>query len=226
MTNPIFTRTWGRHHGGRRPSSDDNLHSPTVIPPLALDKPSIMKRYHRRRTCSHASPRRSPTMVTLHDTRFVECRWWNDGWTVKTVVTRRSSAATIPAPGHLLRQTARLLFLSGSSCINRQSDTINSQDKFPLCQPRLRPSIPRCCKFGPYRILRPVVFSRARCVPSGGSLGPFAGGVVCLATLCMPARSHWGFAGGGLDRGTHLRCPQCKHQPWSCRACFHDRALT
>ena len=27
------------------------------------------------------------TMVTLHDTGFVECRWWNDGWTVKTVVT-------------------------------------------------------------------------------------------------------------------------------------------
>ena len=24
----------------------------------------------------------SPTMVTLHDTRFVQCRWWNDGWTV------------------------------------------------------------------------------------------------------------------------------------------------
>ena len=38
-------------------------------------------------TCSHTSPRHSPTMVTLHDTRFVECRWWNDGWTVKTVVT-------------------------------------------------------------------------------------------------------------------------------------------
>ena len=30
---------------------------------------------------------RSSTMVTLHDTRFVKCRWWNDGWTVKTVVT-------------------------------------------------------------------------------------------------------------------------------------------
>ena len=29
---------------------------------------------------------RLPTMVTLHDTQFVECRWWNDGWTVKTVV--------------------------------------------------------------------------------------------------------------------------------------------
>ena len=27
------------------------------------------------------------TMATLHNTRFVECRWWNGGWTVKTVVT-------------------------------------------------------------------------------------------------------------------------------------------
>ena len=44
---------------------------------------------------------RSLTMVTLHDTRFVECRWWNDGWTVKTVVTRRSPASMIPAPGLL-----------------------------------------------------------------------------------------------------------------------------
>ena len=63
-----------------------SFHSPTVIPPSALDKPNIMKRYDRWRTCSHTSPRRSTTMVTLHDTRFVECRWWNDGWTVKTVV--------------------------------------------------------------------------------------------------------------------------------------------
>ena len=66
--------TWGQHHGGRWPSNDDSLHSPTVIPPSSLDKLSIMKRYHRRRTCSHTSPHRSPTMVTLHDTRFVECR--------------------------------------------------------------------------------------------------------------------------------------------------------
>ena len=87
-----------RYHGGRRPSSDDSLHSPFVIPPSALDKPSIMKHYHRRRTCSHTSPRRSPTMVTLHDIRFVECRWWHDGWTVKTVVTGRWSASMIPAP--------------------------------------------------------------------------------------------------------------------------------
>ena len=40
---------------------------------------------------------RSPTMVTLRDTQFVESRWWNDGWTVKTVVTWRSSASMIPA---------------------------------------------------------------------------------------------------------------------------------
>ena len=79
--------SWGRYHGGRRPSSDDSFHSSTVIPPSALGKPSIMKLYHRRRTCSHTSPRSSPTMVTLHDTRFVEWRRWNDGWSVKTVVT-------------------------------------------------------------------------------------------------------------------------------------------
>ena len=42
---------------------------------------------------------RSPTMVTLHDTGFVECRWWNGGWTVKTFVTWLSSASIIPAPG-------------------------------------------------------------------------------------------------------------------------------
>ena len=95
--------TKGRYHGGRRPSSDDSFHSPTVIPPSALDKPSIMKRYHRRRTCSHTSPRRSPTVVTLHDTRYVECRWWNDGWTVKTVITGRSSASMIPVPDILLK---------------------------------------------------------------------------------------------------------------------------
>ena len=58
----------GWYQGGRRPSSDDSFHSPTVIPPLALDKSSIMKRYHHRRMYSHTSPRRSPKMVTLHDT--------------------------------------------------------------------------------------------------------------------------------------------------------------
>ena len=37
--------------------SDDSFHSLTVIPPSALDKPSIIKRYHRRQTCmqSHLS---------------------------------------------------------------------------------------------------------------------------------------------------------------------------
>ena len=62
---PAKLQTRGWYHGGRRPSSDDSLHSPTVIPPSTLDKPSIVKRNHRRRTCSHTSPRRS----------LVECRW-------------------------------------------------------------------------------------------------------------------------------------------------------
>ena len=98
MAKPgIKPRGW--YHGGRQPSSDNSLHSPTVIPLLALDKPSIMKHYHHRWTCCHTSHCRSPTMVTLHDTPFVQCRWWNDGWTVKTVVTWRSSASMIPAPG-------------------------------------------------------------------------------------------------------------------------------
>ena len=73
--------------------------SPTVTPPSALDKPSIMKRYHGRRTTRWGVTARSPTMVTLHDTGFVEYRWWNDGWTVKTVVTWRSSASMLLAPG-------------------------------------------------------------------------------------------------------------------------------
>ena len=88
-----------RYYGGRRQSSDDSFHSPAGIPPSALDKLSIMKRYHRLRTTRWGVTGRSPTMVTLHDIRFVECRWWNDGWTVKTVVTWLSSASMIPAPG-------------------------------------------------------------------------------------------------------------------------------
>ena len=63
-----------RSHGGRRPSGEDSSHSSTVIPPSALDKPSIMKRYHRRRTTRCGVTARLPTIVTLHDTRFVECR--------------------------------------------------------------------------------------------------------------------------------------------------------
>ena len=54
---------------------------------------------NRRQTTRWGVTARSPTMVMLHDTRFVECRWCNDGWTVKTVVTWRSSASMIPAPG-------------------------------------------------------------------------------------------------------------------------------
>ena len=42
--------------------------SPIVIPPSALNKPSIMKRFHHGRTCSHTSPHCSPMMITLHST--------------------------------------------------------------------------------------------------------------------------------------------------------------
>ena len=115
------THTWGRYHGGRRPSSDEIFRSPTVIQPSTLDKPSIMKCYHRWRTCSHTSPRRSPTMVTLHYTRFVECRWWNDGWTMKTVVTWRLLTSLIPAPGDRLTGWLRDAWrtLVGGLCTSR-----------------------------------------------------------------------------------------------------------
>ena len=94
--------------GARIMEADDRqlttVFSLTIIPPSAHDKPSIMKLYHRWRTCSHTSPRCSSTMVTLHDTRFVECQWWNDGW---TVVTWQSSASTIPAPEPLVDERGR-----------------------------------------------------------------------------------------------------------------------
>ena len=39
----------------------------------------------------------SPTMATLRDTRFVECRWWNEGW-MDCEHCRHSSASMTPAP--------------------------------------------------------------------------------------------------------------------------------
>ena len=51
LDNPSkWASNWSWYHGGQRPSSDDSFHSPTVISPSALDKPSIAKRYHRRQT--------------------------------------------------------------------------------------------------------------------------------------------------------------------------------
>ena len=84
-TNCAACRGW--YHVGRRLSSDDSFHSPTVIPPLALDKPSIMKCYHHWRMSSHTSPRRSPTMVTLLilGLSSADCEMtWNDGCTVES----------------------------------------------------------------------------------------------------------------------------------------------
>ena len=95
-------QTRGGYHGGRQPSRDDSLHSPTVIPPSALDKLSIVKCYCYLRTTRWGVAARSPTLVTLCDTRFVRYRWWNDGWTVKTVITWQLLASIIPAPGLLL----------------------------------------------------------------------------------------------------------------------------
>ena len=118
---------------------------------------SIMKRYHHRRMCNHTSPRRLPTIVMLHDTLFVECRWWNEGWAVKTVVTWRSSASMIPAPGLRVStpafpantchsQSLELLikrkFLGGEggpeACPPPPSHPPNfeSRDKFNLCNLR------------------------------------------------------------------------------------------
>ena len=123
----VYSRGW--YHGARRQSSDDGFHSPTVIPPSALDKLSIMKRYHCQWTCSHPSPCRSPTIVTLHDTWFVKCRWWNDGWTVKTVITRRSSASMIPAP----EQRHQAKYCNHITCNSWQSvHTFHHQYTFTL----------------------------------------------------------------------------------------------
>ena len=91
------TRGW--YHGGRRPSSDDSFHSPPVILPSALDKPRIMKHYHRWWVTRWGVTAPALTMVTLHDTWFVECQRRNDNWTVKTVVTWQPSASMIPASG-------------------------------------------------------------------------------------------------------------------------------
>ena len=93
------TSTNGRYHGGRQPSSDDSFRSPTIIPPSALDKPSIIKRFHCRRMMRWGVTPRLPTMVMLHDTGFVECQWWNGDWTAKTFITWQSSASMIPTPG-------------------------------------------------------------------------------------------------------------------------------
>ena len=46
-------RPGGRYHGGRRPSNDDSLQSPAVIPPSALDKPSQRNNSQRKEARLH-----------------------------------------------------------------------------------------------------------------------------------------------------------------------------
>ena len=130
----------GRYHGGRRPSSDDSFHSPTVIPPSPLGKASIMKRYHRRRTTRWGVTARSPTMVTLHDTGFVGCRWWNDGWTVKTVVTWRSSASMVPAPD----LTCSMPYVTGVSLLSLVSAMSGAHQPKGSNQPSIVSFLVKC----------------------------------------------------------------------------------
>ena len=105
-----------------RQSSQSNRHST-----IGTQQTSTMQRYHQRRTTRWDVTARSLTMITLHDTRFVKCQWWNDGWTVKTVVTWQSSASMVLAPGQLTRwwgrnsmepwQTYALLWIYGIQSI-------------------------------------------------------------------------------------------------------------
>ena len=78
--------TRGRYHGGRRPSSDDSFHSPTVIPPIGTGQ----NEYHEalpsssnvevRCDCTFADDGHL-TVVGLHDTGPRSCkipvRWLN-----------------------------------------------------------------------------------------------------------------------------------------------------
>ena len=97
-------------------------------------KPSIIKRYHRRRTCSHTLLRRLPTMVTLDDTRFcrvpmVECRLDCENCRHLTVVglhdTGPRSGVILPCPAmvwgplHPLRSLPRyvLVFYFWRFCV-------------------------------------------------------------------------------------------------------------
>ena len=96
---PTLPVTRGQYHGGRRPSSDDKFSHSNRHSTIGTRQTDIMKRYHHRPMMRWGVTARSPTMVTLYDTRFVECRWRNDDWSVKTVVTWRSTASMIPAPG-------------------------------------------------------------------------------------------------------------------------------
>ena len=70
---------------------------------------------------------RSPTMVALHDNQFVECRWWSDGWAVKTVVIWRLSASMIPAPG------------DWAITLQKQFETKGNQPRFSACAIALFP---------------------------------------------------------------------------------------
>ena len=69
----LRAETWGRYHRGRRPSSDDSLHESNSHSTIGTRQTE----YHEALPSSAnvQSPHTS-SMVALHDTRFVECRWY------------------------------------------------------------------------------------------------------------------------------------------------------
>ena len=201
VSHSSWLNTWGQYHEGRRPSSDDSFHNPAVIPPSALDKPSIMKPYHRRRTTRWGVTARSPTMVTLHDTRFVECRWWNDGWTVKTVVTWRSSASMIPAP--VLQRQVKNALLCSPDDGTLQSDAVllsrffwtpRDVSREPKCERRGKREAGRLRCLSPCKrkarcsreVLRKVSFTASQDLVIHWLLSRFSPGFLLMVTTAMP----------------------------------------
>ena len=111
--------TRSRYHGGRRPSSDDSLHSPTIVfPPSAFDKPSTMKRYHRRRTTRWGVTACSLTMVTLYDNTV--CRAPMVKWLLDCENCRYLTVIGLHDTSHRLQGLAADLKLTTSLMVSTQ----------------------------------------------------------------------------------------------------------
>ena len=65
--------TRGRYHGGRRPSSDDSLHCPTVIPPWAFDKPFSLSNRHSTIGIRQTVFTAQPSFHHRHSTNHFHC---------------------------------------------------------------------------------------------------------------------------------------------------------
>ena len=92
--------TRDRYHGGRWPSGDDSFHSPSFHHQHSTNQVSWSVTIVDECAVTHHLVVRW-RWLRFMILGFVKCRWWNDGWTVKTVVTWWSSASMIPAPGRV-----------------------------------------------------------------------------------------------------------------------------